>query len=197
MENVSSKFKVYIKSRVVGDVVGHLAEKVSQSVSSDWDTPFDNTVGGFNVAAQVVGGTSVGQNLGVLSGKFEFQLRQVWKGTAPVSVEANLEFFAETNEMTDVYAPVMKLMRMASPGRGSSSASQLIGSLQPPGPAILGGGGDLLSVRFGNILYLQNVVITGVSVEWGKQVGTSGRSLYAKVKVSMTSNQILTKEDLV
>ncbi len=185
-------------------VTAYLSEDVDINVQSSWESPFQDIANAFP-------GAGLATVLGQVSSSFSTQTQtasaRVWKGTEPLSILLNLNFYAYANAMEEVVEQVAMLKSLALP-------TLIKGEMfNPPGPSIaarIGGkvglnfsGGERISVVLGKgFAVFSNVVVQSVQVKYmnkmskDKGAGNPSRPLVANVQFQFETWMTITKSDL-
>jgi hypothetical protein len=127
------------------------------------------------------------------SGSFEATGFQVWKSTAPISLNLPFTFHVGIAGLNDayleVYRPMIELCKLPLP------TASLLGNMIPPGPspvALLNGRsgtqfGNILSLRIANILSISNVVVKRAEPTWSNEFDNKGYPIWGKVSLEIES----------
>lgn len=132
----------------------------------------------------------LGRDIGLgFSGQFKQMGFQVWETTDPVQMSLTVGLYMKQNAFNDVIQPAKALMRLPLPSEGAG------GVLVPPGPSILEAlsensesrfsEGRVISVRIGNIVYLQRVIITKVEPTMSNEVDEEGHPIWIKLAIDI------------
>jgi hypothetical protein len=183
---LSSYYKVWIYSSISGGIVGYLPEIIDIGVESEWQAPFEQSgVSPIEAGAQAFG----------ISTKFIHQTRMSWAGTQPLQITLPLTFFARIDAESEVLEPCKKLQKMCLPSIGDAN----IGNLIPPGPRwkLLSGkraGGDNITIQIGNIIEINSVVFTNVTVSYSSILSKKGHPMKAVVNTTLMTTEVMTKD---
>lgn len=151
-----------------------------------------SAVGARNKAAGAVVGRSI-EATGMAGTTHKYLTAHYWEGSAPIRCTIPFEFIAEDDPDKQVVLPLVHLYKMAAP-------YEVMGALIPPGPSIAGtatGTGESITIKIGNILTFENVIINSVSGEIDTRLSFDGSILHAKVDVSFTSFFTVSRDDIV
>lgn len=215
-EQVDSRYKIYVSSAQVGKTVeAVLQDKISLKITSEWEPflPLGTVSQVANSATQLVGGVSL------LS---RFMTRRIWKGTSPIGITITLQFESINNTYNDVVDPVISLMKMALPYEDNDL--QVFGAkiplVSPPGPSPFTTGndnvsndqklstgdvdkianslkkGDQISIKIGNFMKFDSVIISEVTPEVSNRMSVDGFPISASVSISFETYEIITRETL-
>lgn len=192
----NSNYKVFIKQAGGGEVEAYVPETFQLAVTSQFNQPFGQGVSNSTVgtAAKV----AVGQAL-----VSQAMTAQIWEGTQPIEITLELEFVAEYDPQREVLKPIKDLLTMTMPSRGTG------GFLAPPGPKYLDiinwkafepTKGDSaqkqISIKIGNFLFFNNVVIESVNSTFFSMMHETGIPLRATVAVTFKTLFVQIAEDI-
>jgi len=182
----------------INTVRGLLNKPFSLSTSSNWDVfnPVPSQLSGFTDAINA--GTTALSG-GAYSAVSVYSTRRIWKGSDPLALSLDLNFYAVTNAYDEVLDPCIRLQRLSLP-----SYDGLVPFLKPPGPNpysfdITRGqasGGDIIEVYVGSLLYFGSVIVKRVSITFDGQYDQNGYPLKANVQIEFETFQIATKQDI-
>lgn len=136
--------------------------------------------------------SKVADHSGVGAMTHKYLTAHYWEGSAPIRCTIPFEFIAEEDPMSEVIEPLMTLYSIAAPFEAA-------GILVPPGPSAIGtafGAGEKISIKVGNILTFDNVVINNVSGDIDTRQDFNNKILHAKVDVSFTSFFTVSRDDI-
>ena len=121
----------------------------------------------------------------------KFLTAHYWEGASPIQGTIAFEFIVEDDADMQVIKPLVHLYRMVAP-------DELGPVLLPPGPSVLGTalGGEKITIRLGNTLTFENVVITSVSGEIDTRLSMDGKIMHAKVDVTFKSFFTTSRADI-
>lgn len=170
-------------------VTAFLQEKISTHVMSHW-----HTVGFFppqflDDASQVVIGRSLASTVAS---------RRIWRGTEPIKMTLKLRFEAFDSILKDVIEPVAQLQAMACPREGNIGGFFLI----PPGPnpfkiniknKTFLGGGDQITIKIGQFLTFNSVIVEDVRADWEAKMGAEGPT-GCGVDLTFSTYEMMTQE---
>jgi hypothetical protein len=162
----------------------NMPERYHIGMTSNWSSPFAS-----KDAATALGGSKgaiveAGLNAAGATSKNKASSIQIWESSSGISMNVDLIFMAIKNTAQDVREKHRMLMKLAAP-------SEMMGGvmLRQPGPsaadAALGFFGKTsrkISLHMGRNLYLDNVIIKGVSADMTSLCDINGHP------VSMTIN---------
>lgn len=206
------------KSQSLGDIVAWLGEDgVDMAVGSAWSSPFGGFLSSFS--GGVLGGLAGAAGI---SFQNQFLTFKTWHGSSYLSLSLPMVFQAETNPVTDVILPVVKLMGLSMPSKGP------MGMFRPPGPSAVDiqtlikklssmttsstikkdlstvqsyassieGGGEDIAVNLGNYLDIPGIIIEKVVPKFSSSFDRYGNPIRAEVTVSFSTWTIPNREDL-
>lgn len=205
VKGVSAKYIITISSNFTASGIARLStspgrkpitihaflqDKFKMKVGSSWDSVGYSS----NMIA-----TALGQ--GIVGKVFypTVTTRRVWAGSTPVTMTIPLRFEAFDDILVDVTQPISQLQSMALPREGGSAVF-----LIPPGPNpfkfddkgnSIEGAGDYITIKIGDFLVFNSVVIDSVDVEWDSKFGEQG-PVGASVNLTFTTYEMLTGEKL-
>jgi hypothetical protein len=168
--------------KIYGTITGILQKEFILSAKSNWE-PFIPSVGkSTELVSQLVIGKSLSNPV---------SSRRIWAGTTPIKLSLELYFVAIKDAKKEVEEPCNRLQRMILP----SFSKGIIPLLTPPGPhPVFAEQGDQISIRIGNMLNLNQVIISEVTVRKDNKLDKDGRCLSAVVNLEIETYEILTKE---
>ena len=182
---------------------GLLDKPFSLSTSSNWDVfnPVPSQLSGFGDAinAGVQAGTGLLNGGNTYSSVSIYSTRRVWKGSDPLSLTLDINFYAVNDAYKEVLSPCMRLERLALP-----SYDGLVPFLQPPGPNpfsfnVQSGqatGGDIIEIYVGTLLYFGSVIVKRCTVTFDNKYDVNGYPLKASVQIDFETFQVATKQDI-
>jgi hypothetical protein len=178
-------------------IKAYVPETFQLSVNGNFGPAF-----GQGIADSTLGNFSKLFGLGALTS--QSMSAQVWMGSSPVEMSLELEFIASDSPTLQVMNPVKDLMSITMPSRGAGGFL-----LDPPGPSYvdiqnwqigdgksIGNPGRKISVKIGNFLLFDNVVIENVNTTYHSMMHSSGIPLRATCAVQFKTFFIQLKEDL-
>jgi hypothetical protein len=167
-----------------------LDEDVNLQLSTNYEPLYS---GGGNLGLDVLG--KISQEVTGIGGSSQFKQFgfQVWKGTQPVVFTINLSFYLGManafSGRTEVVNPMRKLINLTLPSEGG-----VAGSLVAPGPSLLelfGEGANVktrtTSIRIGNILRFDRVVIKSVQPTFSKIPDSQGYPTSGKISMEVNT----------
>ena len=174
-----------------------LQEKVEMGTESTW-RPM--------TAASVI--NTLSREAAALAGRTfanRWLSRRVWDGTSPLKFTLNLRFEAENDPIREVLLPCRELQRMCLPFVGEKVLGEFF--LSPPGPLmfnwagslgmeVLPGGGEIIDIRIGNLLWVRKCVVHEAMISFAKKFDTNGNPLEAFASMKFETYEIQTKESL-
>lgn len=206
--DANSNYKVYIAQAGTDlKVQAYVPETFQLAVTSQFNQPF-----GQGIQNSPIGTASKVLGLGALSS--QSMTAQVWEGTQPIEMSLELEFVAESSPVDEVQKPILDLLRMTMPGRKGNTFL-----LDPPGPVYSellaqtafetwdqfsnakraegrGGASREISIKIGNFLVFDNVVIESVNTTFHSMMHETGVPLRATCAVTFKTFFIQLKEDI-
>lgn len=200
---VDSKYLVVIKSSrwPDSDVIARIPEQFTLNLESEWES--------------LVSGTSIGESVGKFVKSFtdySFQTKQttalVWGGVSPITFNLPLQFATQTSYEEDIERPFNNLMQIAMPTENEIQVGDLgtAAVLSPPGPKIYTaeavaddiGRGDNISVRIGNIFYMDSMIITSLTYDANvSRVDPNGKPTLVECEIELSTSRALTYNDLI
>jgi hypothetical protein len=209
-----SKVQIFEHDNSTCIATGALAEEWTITLSSEFGQLVDS---GANDAFTVLGG-AVSRMSG---GKFGFSSQfkqmgfQIWKGTAPVTLQFSLEFHFTYNAQEEVRRPIERLCEIPLPGEG------LAGNLIPPGPSILEaisgtsasnaapdmdsppaessekvrGADSYVNVIIGGMVFM-GCIMTNAEPTFSRRTDETDSPIYGRVAVTMITMYTATKESI-
>lgn len=121
--------------------------------------------------------------------------RRMWMGTSPLKLSLELHFIAINDAKKEVDDPINKLQRLILPSYSGEKALKLVPLLTPPGPSPTSStDGEQISITIGNVLTLEPVIISEVTVRRDNKTDANGFPISAIANIEIESYEILTKE---
>lgn len=118
---------------------------------------------------------------------------QLWEGPSPIRCTLPIELIAETDPEKEVLNAIKLMYRMAAP-------FNVNGLLVAPGPSVVGTEmktGTKITVRIGNIMYFDNVVVDSVTCDFDTRLSKDEKKiLHAKVDFSFITFYAVDQEDV-
>jgi hypothetical protein len=201
VNGANSKYIVSISSNYIANggntqtnVYAFLQENVKMGVRSHWGS-IAQGFGGLNDFAneglQFLAFRSIVSTVGT---------RRKWTGSDPVNISLKLRFEAFDNPKSDVVDACRVLQKLTLPRKGLNSGGWF---LVPPGPnpfamqGITNGDklGELTTIRVGQFLIFNRVIIDSVDVTFDPRMGVTG-PIGATVILQFSTYEILTKDML-
>jgi hypothetical protein len=174
-----------------GTITGILQKDFIMSVKSNWEPFIPPLQDEINIASQFVG-----QFIGGASLNNPISSRRIWKGTTPLKLSLELYFIAIRDAKKEVEEPCIRLQRLVLPNE-TEKLGGFLPMLTPPGPSPFDPNkGDQISIQVGNIIQLDQVVITEVSIRRDNKLTQDGIPISAVATVEIESYEILTKSKL-
>lgn len=204
-------YLVIITSTKYGSVQAWLPDIIGLSVKSEWATILSSGPDALSsfFFAGTVGAVPFAQYL----------TAQAWKGSQPLEVVLDLQFFAVSDSVDEVIRPIRNLIRMALPRKNTSSnVISSIFQLVPPGPRVdpgglfetfFGGGitrlgSDDINVYIGNFMRLKQVFISDINpiTFKGRLSATTatdpgGLPMQGECRVTFKTTYSLTSDDMM
>jgi hypothetical protein len=193
----NSNYKVFIKQAGGGEVEAYVPETFQLAVTSQFNQPF-----GQGISNSTVGTATKMLGLGALTS--QSMTAQIWEGTQPIEITLELEFVAEYNPQNEVLKPIKDLLTMTMPSRGGSGFL-----LDPPGPKYVdivdweafeaakgSQASKQISVKIGNFLLFDNVVIESVNSTFYSMMHETGIPLRATVAVTFKTFFVQLTDDI-
>ncbi len=167
-----------------GTVIGWVPEQFALRLQNNWEQYYANlleNLQGINATGAAFGGTSF---------FLKSATGHVWMGTEAISFQMQLQFDADEDVYSDVYEPVEKLITWASPSYNGG------GMMTAPGPN-LAYQTNRMSLRIGNFLYFDSVIIPNLDITWHSMMHYSGIPIAADVEIEFKTFYTLTREDIL
>lgn len=181
--NVTGDSKILSLNPGVFPLRAALPERWHMNFSSSWQAPFSKNYLG--EAAGKLGGEKAQALVDATSAvagiptRLKSQSIQVWESTSPMSFSLDLTFNAKENSEREIRARHKALLQLAAPSQKGEMLIQ-------PGPIILdklvSKDSRNISLQIGKYIFLDNVIVTGVSSDVVTVCDTKG------IPISMTIN---------
>lgn len=188
MAEIKKPFLVAISS---GDtrVEAQLPETVDLNLEQEWENPFKLEINPFLKAAFEFVTGKFGQRKSLT---WDHNLLYTYMGGSPLQFALTLEFIAENNVQKDIVEPIKKLMKLSTPSSGGDLVGGKLKAMLNAPPQV--------SISIGNILYIQEAIITQVQPPFGRPLvsGDDGDFVGAPsrvpVGVTIQTTRIMTQE---
>ena len=193
--NVTGDSKIAELNAGVFPIVAALPERWHMNFSSNWQSPFGKNYLGDAASNALANKTGMSQGAAseVVSGasavagiptRFKHQSAQVWESTSAMSFSLDLIFHAKENSEKEVKAKHKALLQLTAP-------SELGPLLVQPGPIILeqtiSPNSRNISLQIGKYLFLDNVIITGVSSDVVTLCDVNGIPISMNINIEVQS----------
>jgi hypothetical protein len=182
---------VLIEGPGIGQIDGYLQDDFSFSVDGNYSPIFEQG----ELQSGIGKAISVGLNqFAGISLVNQYASAQVWTGSSPIQFDLKMDMYAHPGESPEViHKRIKTLVKAALPGgtRG--------GMLEPPGTTLAKGVPDAAtrtSVRIGQFLHFDWVVIESVTPTFHALMSSSGLPIYATVDVRFKTFFVPTKQDM-
>jgi len=182
-----------------------MQEDIQMRVSSRWEPVGRSSFFGGKVEAAI-------QEVWGASTVFAWGSRRLWQGTSPITINLNLKFEAEDDEIEEVVKPTLALQQLVLPGRGvlfegGNWLSKLVVKgfgtgdklykMYPPGPSPFNlGGREIITIKIGNFLTFESVVVKEAAVRYAPKFTTRGKPISSSIDLQFETYQIVTKDEL-
>ncbi len=186
--DIHRSLKVYVSQGRGADtrtVVG-LVESVTEELTQNWTSPFEQDMGGLNLLRFV---TNLGQAETNRTTITAFNSRQIWNGGTPTSVPVEMFFFAYDDPISQVERPAQWMKEFQAPelqrGVGSAASSALSGGVVDA----LGFVPFKVSLSVGSMIYTQ-LLIQNVSVNLNPKIRSrDGRAMMGVISFNCQTYQ--------
>lgn len=182
-QNRNYKVAVTQHGQGAGTVFGWVPEQFALRLQNKWEQFYANLLENSNVNAFTSGFGSKSFFMKSMTG-------HVWMGTEAIEFQMQLQFDADTDVIADVHEPVEKLISWASPSYNGG------GFISAPGPNLLSNQ-NRMSLRIGNFLYFDSVIIPNLDITWHSMMHHSGVPIAADVEISFRTFYTMTREDIL
>lgn len=160
-------------------VVGSLPDEFNISLESEYSNPMQAVGNDFMQAAtQRITGNSLHLNNDAF---------HIWQGSHPLMISWDMTLVAQSSFSDNLVSPLRQLMKLVT-ARVESDGDMFLG---PPVP-----NGEMISVRFGNILKLPNVLITNVSPTPSRPLLVGGYPAKIPVSITVRTKKVMTQRDV-
>jgi hypothetical protein len=182
-------------------------EKIQFLVNGVWE-PFPG-LGMFNEVAELIPQALLGVTL-----VQPWMKRRMWRGSTPISISVDMNFYAYDDAYNNVLLPCMLLQQMALPqetlsvgvveneGTASETYGKLFSVYSPPGPSPFTvfedtlAGGDKIDLTFGNILRFSNVIVSECLINLENKLTEQGYPITGSARIVFETFEMMTKESL-
>lgn len=183
-DGISPYQKVYLTSDTTM-VVGYLGQGSSMNLSSQWESPFENSSVGGVVGAISQYGQKLAGGAQVMTGytsKSAFESKLVWGGQMPPEFMIVVDLMATVDAKVEVNDAITALLQMESP-----QLNELTPLGRPP---------STVTLDIGRRLKLMEVVIKDVSFELDAPRTADGYYTHNKVTLQCSGNNMINKSDI-
>ncbi len=156
-------------------ITGSLPDEFNISLESEYSNPLQ---GVSSEALQAVMQSATGNSLYLNNDAFH-----IWMGSHPLQLSWDMTLVAQSSFSVDLVDPMRQLMKLVT-ARASGQDDML---LDPPVPK-----GQRISVMFGNILWLPDVLITNVSPTPSRPLLVGGFPAKIPISVTIRTKRIMT-----
>lgn len=191
--DVDPEFQLLIKSGNV-EIVAEMPEELNVNVEQDWENPFKVAL-----SDKLQG---LIQGLAQFSDRLDDRFTLAWDheqlftymGGSPLQLSFEIVFTAEDSTEDDIVKPVKQLMMLSSPSVASSQVGEQAREFFESATGREGEGlrrlnrPPMCTVKMGNILLLQKIIITSVNPNFSRPLVSDARvqGVPARLPVNLT-----------
>lgn len=183
--------------RNIFPIVASLPERYHIEFSSNWSTPFSRSGVADAIASKtrgIVSADMVQQAFGAagISDRLRMQSANIWESSSPMQFNVDFVFAAIDNSLTEIKDRHRALLKLSAPSQAGDGVA-LGNVLFAPGPTLAGNtfktgpGYRMITLRLGNYITIENVVINSVSSDITTICDEDGTPLYATINVGIMS----------
>ena len=157
-------------------VIGLIRSEYTESISSNWISPFEGDT--LYNAGKLQKVTSLVSSSTETAFMASWQTKMDWRGTEPMKVSIPLVFIAESDPESEVHLPVNQLRKWVSPELGS-------------GLNIFGSQPSTLSLSMCGVIIKPEIIIQSVSVTHKGAVDKNGKETILEVDVEISAKRTI------